>query len=137
MDWARTSRGYGHIGVRGKNYKVSRLIYSLCIGELPASLLICHHCDNPPCCRPDHLFAGSQSDNMRDAFLKGRSVPQPQRGEKNPNTHLTADVVREIRLRTAQTKGTPGWQKALASEFRLSTKGIRRILSREVWGHVE
>jgi hypothetical protein len=50
-----------------------RLALELSVGPLPTKILACHHCDNPPCVRPDHLFPGSYADNMRDCVRKGRN----------------------------------------------------------------
>lgn len=49
-----------------------RFVYELTFGEIPDGLNVCHRCDNPPCVRPDHLFAGTQRDNMIDKWKKGR-----------------------------------------------------------------
>lgn len=49
-----------------------RYSYEMAIGPIPDGVIICHHCDTPLCVRPDHLFAGTQGDNMRDAVAKGR-----------------------------------------------------------------
>lgn len=62
--------GYGVMGQDGKRWRVSRLVYFLKFGELPT--MACHSCDNPPCVNPDHLFNGTQKENMRDCSIKGR-----------------------------------------------------------------
>jgi hypothetical protein len=68
--------GYGtlEISVKGKRRKAyaHRLAYELTYGAIPAGLFICHHCDNPPCCNPDHLFVGTAGENSRDCVQKGR-----------------------------------------------------------------
>lgn len=71
---SKTSSGYGLHCTKHKGGKkiASRAIWESVNGPIPAGLLVCHRCDNPPCVRPDHLFIGTQSDNMRDASEKGR-----------------------------------------------------------------
>ena len=76
--WKLTS-GYGRMLVGGKQLLVHRLVYEQEIGPLGA-LFACHHCDNPSCVRPSHLFAGTNSDNLRDAYSKGRITTLQRRG---------------------------------------------------------
>ena len=66
--------GYGRFMFNGKSVIASRMAHYLAHGEMP-SQFVCHHCDNPACVRPDHLFVGTAMDNNRDAILKGRLDP--------------------------------------------------------------
>lgn len=80
--------GYGDFSVGSKaNYKnvaAHRVAYELTYGPIPEGLSVLHHCDNPACPRPDHLFTGTQLDNMRDMIAKGRhrngSIAKRERG---------------------------------------------------------
>lgn len=57
----------------GKKYvRAHRYAYEQAFGPIPDGLFVCHHCDNRLCVRPDHLFVGTQSDNIRDMWSKGR-----------------------------------------------------------------
>lgn len=75
-------QGYGRVYVAetGGRMGAHRLAWELANGKIPEGLYVCHHCDNPPCVRIDHLFLGTQEDNIRDASnkkrMKGNRVPR-------------------------------------------------------------
>lgn len=73
--WIRgkTTDGYGSVCINGKMDKTHRVAWTLAYGPIPSGMCVCHHCDNPPCCEPTHLFLGTHSDNMRDRQIKGRT----------------------------------------------------------------
>lgn len=64
--------GYGMLGVSGKLKKATHVYLQLAGRPLPEGMLACHSCDFPPCVNPDHLFIGTQQDNLDDASAKGR-----------------------------------------------------------------
>lgn len=66
---------YGTFWFRGKMVPAHRVAWTLTRGEITNGLVVCHHCDNGLCVRPDHLFLGTQSENMKDAVRKGRVAP--------------------------------------------------------------
>lgn len=85
---SRDQRGYGTMRFQGRNQRAHRIAYQLAVGPIPEGLLACHHCDNPSCVRPDHIFIGTMADNIRDCVNKGRhgSVTKPEsqvRGDQN------------------------------------------------------
>ena len=78
--WAgsKTRQGYGCIGSGGKYapvVKAHRVSWELNRGPIPQGLCVLHHCDNPSCVNPNHLFLGTVRDNWNDAITKGRAVP--------------------------------------------------------------
>lgn len=74
---SRFVSGYGKMcapSARGrKQVKASRVCYSIHFGVIPEGLNVCHTCDNPGCVRPNHLFLGTDKDNIEDCILKGRA----------------------------------------------------------------
>ena len=74
--WVGTTNrdGYGNIGIDNKKTALThRVAWMVTHGPIPVDLCVLHRCDNPRCVNPDHLFLGTQADNMRDMMLKGRS----------------------------------------------------------------
>lgn len=147
---ATTDRGYGACrlgsrpdGSRGTFY-AHRIAWTFANGPIPDGLFVCHHCDNPACCNPAHLFVGTNTDNLRDAAQKGRTArgersgthTHPEsvlRGERNGNATLTAQKVRDIRRRYAA--GNVG-QRALAKAFGVSRSLIGHVVHRRAWAHI-
>lgn len=129
----RKIAGYGQFTVR-KGYFVSAhtVSYALANGPIPAGMVICHRCDNPPCVRPTHLFVGSAADNANDMVAKGRQGLR-LRGEEHLSARLTEEKVRQIRA-------IPGYQgvlKDLAAEHGVSVKTISNIRKRKTWRHIQ
>lgn len=122
---ARTIRGYGKILKDGGRSCLAahRVSWEIHNGPLPDGVLVCHHCDNPPCVRPDHLFVGSQHDNMQDKVSKGRHYYTP--GETSPNAKLSNDQATIIRARYAKEHIS---QRALAIQYGVSHRSIRHII---------
>ncbi len=69
---AKNAFGYGIIRVAGKNKMAHRVAWEIANGQIPEGMLVCHRCDNPPCCNAAHLFIGTQLDNVRDMWTKDR-----------------------------------------------------------------
>lgn len=76
----RFSNGYGQfMRVKHQMALAHRMAYELTNGPIPEGLLVLHRCDNRPCVRPDHLWLGTHSENMRDMHAKGRCGRRPGR----------------------------------------------------------
>lgn len=74
---AKDARGYGRVGSKRPRTELAhRVAYRLTKGEIPSGMLVCHSCDNPPCCNPEHLFVGTDADNNKDMHTKGRDANQ-------------------------------------------------------------
>ncbi len=87
--------GYGTLSHSVKPKLAHRYSWVLHNGPIPVGLFVCHHCDVRNCVRPDHLFLGTHSDNMRDALAKGRYAHQRMTHCKNG--HPRSDYARPLR----------------------------------------
>jgi len=74
LEWQRTRNyaGYGRVRDGAKWAMAHRVAFRLSSGPIPKGAIICHHCDNPPCCNPEHLYAGTHQSNARDAQRRER-----------------------------------------------------------------
>lgn len=125
----RERNGYGRFGVLRKQWLAHRVIYWLTFGTEPEA--VCHRCDNPTCCNPRHLFAGTRADNNRDRASKRRSAHRP--GAANHMAKLTDAVV--IAARAEYAAGGIS-QQALANRLGVSQGTIGPVLLRKRWTHV-
>ena len=125
--------GYGMIGVNGKHEGAHRISWILHFGAIPSGFNVCHVCDVPACVRPDHLFLGTQSDNIKDAYRKGRKQPVSLQGESHGRAKLTESDVRLIR--EALIIGKTG--RSLAKEFKVDPKTISFIKNGQHWSHIQ
>lgn len=158
--------GYGHLRLNGKIHLAHRVAWTLANGPIPHDgshhgICVLHRCDNPACCRVDHLFLGTNTDNARDKTAKGRnnaprgdkhpsrlyperlprgdrngSRKHPERlarGEAQGSAKLTAANVIEIRARYAAGGVT---FKILGTQFGVNLGNIHSIVHRKIWKHV-
>lgn len=92
--WTSTKNpyGYGIIHFGKKTWVASRFSWVIHNGEIPPGILICHHCDNPACVNPDHLFSGTPLDNIRDMFRKGRDKSSRKKTKYPPDPLMPKPV---------------------------------------------
>lgn len=154
-----SEKRYGLFYTNSQQWGAHRFSWTLANGPIPDGLWVLHHCDNPPCVRPDHLFVGTGVDNRRDCVAKGRASSGEQHwtnthpekratgdrnglrlhparapmGERNAGSVVTADVVMEIR-RLHEDEGIS--RRDLEQRFGLSKSQIGKIVTRASWRHI-
>lgn len=123
----KNPKGYGYMSDNGRLRTAHRVSYEKFCGPFPPHLQVLHRCDTPSCVNPDHLFLGSNIDNVQDRVAKGRSVGLA--GERNPKAKLTAEDVVAIRR-------DPRATKTIAAAYGVSISMVGHIKRREFWRHV-
>lgn len=126
------ARGYGRLKYKGKFYLAHRLSHLVFNGPIIRGNLVCHHCDNPICINPSHIYSGTMADNVRDMVLRGRHgamKPGVRSGEKNPNAKLSRSKAGVIRSKFS------GGQSAssIAREYSVSQRTISDIVNGRSW----
>jgi hypothetical protein len=155
-----TVKGYGAFFANGKSIRAHRYSYQLHHGPIPSGKMVLHHCDTPACVRPDHIYAGTNLDNVRDAMQRGRTptgdrngsrlhpekrqrgdghwarraAEMPTKGEGNGNAKLNRTDIEEIRRLYASGKYS---QSQLGRKFGITQTSVGRIVNRLNWKHVE
>lgn len=130
-EWAgyKDPNGYGRLNVDGIPQLASRVSYLIAFGDVPAGKVVCHKCDNPGCVKPDHLFIGTQSDNVVDMHRKGRARKRGLIGTNHSAAKLNDDAAMAI------------WQSdepvaVLAQRFGVSRATVHSVRVGKTWRHV-
>jgi hypothetical protein len=112
----------------GRNVPAHKFAWEMENGLMPSGMFACHHCDNPRCVRPSHIFPGTPRDNTRDMLSKARDA----RGQRNARAVLTdADVVAIRRLQDA------GYgRRRIGRMLRRSTHAVGHVLRGTSWKHL-
>jgi len=120
-------KGYGRFRLGTGCENANRVSYALYVGQIPDGMLVCHRCDNPSCVNPDHLFLGTNQDNISDMDSKGRR--HVSRGTKHGMAKLSDAEVLEI-------KKAPGKQRDIAKKFGISQAMVNNIKLNKNWKHL-
>lgn len=139
----RNHFGHGQLWEGSRKVLSHRMAYELTFGPIPLGMVICHRCDNPPCCNPAHLFLGTVADNNADRDAKGRasqgdahySRARPEmvpRGEAHGRSRLTETDVRIIRSLLASR--VP--QHRIAALFGIGQNTVSAIKTGKTWVNI-
>lgn len=138
---ARTKRGYGFFSVGGKTKPTHRFSWEIENGDIPEGdgyhgTRVLHHCDNPPCVNPAHLFLGSNTDNVADCVSKGRNAF----GTRNRHAKIDENCVVAIRNIYRSCGGRTRYrdpryvsQQTLARWFGITVSNLARVISGNIW----
>ena len=127
LEWqgGKAGRGYGVlcVVVNGKKRMeyAHRVSWIIAHGEIPVGMMVLHRCDNPSCANPEHLFLGTQKENMSDCSRKGRV---------RNGARFSLDIAREIRARHREGGCT---QASLAAEYGMSFQHVSNIVNGTRW----
>jgi hypothetical protein len=130
-DWlgGKNAAGYGRLTFRKMRFLAHRASFFAFNGKISKSKNACHRCDNPACVNPDHIFKGTQLDNIRDCIKKGRFRARGVQGERNGLAKLNNETV--ISLRSDKRTSTE-----LAKIYGVSLSSICRARKKETWRNI-
>jgi len=154
LNWTKSldTSGYGRLQINKKLIRAHRFAYETTYGKIPKGMCVCHHCDNPICCEPTHLFLGTQKDNMVDKYRKNRqsrigaynpatgnnhgSHTHPERVARGERQHLskfTKEQIIKIRNEYDPIKNS---SYKLAKKYDVYSSTILRIINKKTWKHI-
>lgn len=137
------AKRYGVFLINGRSHIASRVAWELANGKISKGLFVCHHCDNPPCCNPSHLFLGTPRDNYMDAIRKGRII-YGKKGEETQSPASNRDRARDeiLKLWPWGTKikdvafGT-GINANSVGRFVRGESGLNTLDATRIWDYLE
>jgi hypothetical protein len=118
--------GYGNFHVNKKTVQAHRFSYKLHIGKIPEGMHVLHHCDNPPCVNPKHLFLGNNLINSQDKVKKNRQT----KGEDHPHHKLKLEDIPKIRNMYSSGKYS---MRALAKLFGICYSEMNAVINKRTW----
>jgi hypothetical protein len=130
---ATNAKGYGRLtSGRGVQLKAHRVAFALSNGGFIAEdVKVLHHCDNPPCCNPMHLYAGTLKDNTRDMIKRGQWSPPPHSyGRSHHNAKFDENTARKI---IADTRTL----KVIAADYGVSWMTVFRLKHGQTWKQLD
>lgn len=133
--WSGANKnGYGIFRLSGRNMTATHYALTRQLGrDLLPGHIVAHHCDNPPCVRPDHLFETTHAGNIADKLAKGRGRFRNSKGTRNPRAVLTdADVQEMRRLYDSSDLNA----KQVALQFGIDPSHGWKIVTRKIWTHI-
>jgi len=130
----KNNKGYGMFRVNNEHKYAHRFSYEIHKGEIPQGKFVCHHCDNPSCINPDHLFCGTNSDNIQDSVKKGRFHLIGRKGSQNVSSKLNEKQVKEIKKHFINKKET---YRKIAKRYGVEQTTIGLIIRGKTWVHVQ
>jgi len=122
--------GYGRIKINQLSYLAHRLVYEQIYGNIPIGLYVCHTCNNPSCCNPNHLYGGTSKDNMNQKVREGRQAKGKQCFS---NVKLTDEEVLKIRRLYSIKEYT---QRKLGEIFGVCQAEISMIVNNKKWKYL-
>jgi hypothetical protein len=130
----KDKRGYGKLalepGVTHREISAHRLSYQIHYGMFESSLFVCRQCDNPACVNPEHLFLGTNQDNVNDKVSKNRQL----KGSQIHNSKLVEDDIIRIRHLWFVEKCP---QSKIAEMFGIGAKAVSKIVTNKRWTYVK
>lgn len=129
----RNYKGYGTIALPGRgngSITTHRFAWKLAFGDIPEGLHVLHKCDNPSCVNPEHLFLGTNNDNVQDKCKKGRL--NHVKGEKSGVSKLTEKDILLIK----QLRKDGLLHREIAEKLNITKGNVGFILRGETWKHV-
>lgn len=132
----RDTQGYGLFFINNKYRceKAHRVSAWLSGKRFGNGLNVCHHCDNPPCVNPKHLFLGTRKDNIRDCISKNRLTRGNKSGVNNPRS-----IINELDVKTIRFFYSMGsiLQRELGEMFGLTQTAVSLIVRNKNWSNVK
>lgn len=125
---SRDIDGYGQLTHKGRRVRAHRLSFQSFTGPIPIGMLVLHHCDNPPCVNPAHLYAGDQFQNESDKRERGRGPA----GENNVKAKLSTSGVAAMRRMYAEGNGKIS-KAAVGRAFGVTKSTSTRIINSKLW----